>query len=89
MRITAHLMSFVTSTSHTLLYREICAQSKVEVFTVWVTLASHEEQVKTCVSTKVTHSSLQLEFSPQTLCCYGKQLCTIPRDATYYSYQNR
>lgn len=32
---------------------------------------------------------LQLEFSPQTLCCYGKQLCTIPRDATYYSYQNR
>uniref|UniRef100_A0A2D4IPP6 histone acetyltransferase n=1 Tax=Micrurus lemniscatus lemniscatus TaxID=129467 RepID=A0A2D4IPP6_MICLE len=33
--------------------------------------------------------SLQLEFSPQTLCCYGKQLCTIPRDATYYSYQNR
>ncbi|XP_033908960.1 CREB-binding protein-like isoform X1 [Acipenser ruthenus] len=29
------------------------------------------------------------EFSPQTLCCYGKQLCTIPRDVTYYSYQNR
>ncbi|XP_032896547.1 CREB-binding protein isoform X4 [Amblyraja radiata] len=29
------------------------------------------------------------EFSPQTLCCYGKQLCTIPRDATYFSYQNR
>ncbi|XP_032086357.1 CREB-binding protein [Thamnophis elegans] len=29
------------------------------------------------------------EFSPQTLCCYGKQLCTIPRDAAYYSYQNR
>ncbi|XP_032896546.1 CREB-binding protein isoform X3 [Amblyraja radiata] len=28
------------------------------------------------------------EFSPQTLCCYGKQLCTIPRDATYFSYQN-
>uniref|UniRef100_A0A673JJ29 histone acetyltransferase n=1 Tax=Sinocyclocheilus rhinocerous TaxID=307959 RepID=A0A673JJ29_9TELE len=28
------------------------------------------------------------EFSPQTLCCYGKQLCTIPRDGTYYSYQN-
>uniref|UniRef100_A0A8C7M439 histone acetyltransferase n=1 Tax=Oncorhynchus kisutch TaxID=8019 RepID=A0A8C7M439_ONCKI len=32
---------------------------------------------------------LQLEFSPQTLCCYGKQLCTIPRDAAYFSYQNR
>lgn len=32
---------------------------------------------------------LQYEFSPQTLCCYGKQLCTIPRDAAYYSYQNR
>ncbi|KAK5604460.1 hypothetical protein CRENBAI_016979 [Crenichthys baileyi] len=29
------------------------------------------------------------EFSPQTLCCYGKQLCTISRDSTYYSYQNR
>ncbi|KAJ8298017.1 hypothetical protein KUTeg_024548 [Tegillarca granosa] len=28
-------------------------------------------------------------FSPQVLCCYGKQLCTIPRDAVYYSYQNR
>lgn len=31
----------------------------------------------------------QYEFSPQTLCCYGKQLCTISRDGTYYSYQNR
>uniref|UniRef100_A0A667XMB9 histone acetyltransferase n=1 Tax=Myripristis murdjan TaxID=586833 RepID=A0A667XMB9_9TELE len=31
----------------------------------------------------------KLEFSPQTLCCYGKQLCTIPRDAAYFSYQNR
>ncbi|XP_038152690.1 histone acetyltransferase p300 isoform X2 [Cyprinodon tularosa] len=31
----------------------------------------------------------KLEFSPQTLCCYGKQLCTIPRDAVYFSYQNR
>ncbi|XP_005990725.1 CREB-binding protein isoform X1 [Latimeria chalumnae] len=31
----------------------------------------------------------KFEFSPQTLCCYGKQLCTIPRDAAYYSYQNR
>uniref|UniRef100_A0A3Q3Q8H8 histone acetyltransferase n=1 Tax=Monopterus albus TaxID=43700 RepID=A0A3Q3Q8H8_MONAL len=29
------------------------------------------------------------EYSPQTLCCYGKQLCTISRDGTYYSYQNR
>ncbi|KAK2833764.1 hypothetical protein Q5P01_017653 [Channa striata] len=29
------------------------------------------------------------EFSPQTLCCYGKQLCTIQRDAAYFSYQNR
>nr|CAD7196388.1 unnamed protein product [Timema douglasi] len=27
-------------------------------------------------------------FNPQVLCCYGKQLCTIPRDANYYSYQN-
>ncbi|XP_075035520.1 CREB-binding protein isoform X4 [Mixophyes fleayi] len=31
----------------------------------------------------------KFEFSPQTLCCYGKQLCTIPRDVAYYSYQNR
>ncbi|XP_062859186.1 histone acetyltransferase p300 isoform X2 [Trichomycterus rosablanca] len=30
----------------------------------------------------------KLEFSPQTLCCYGKQLCTIPRDAAYFSFQN-
>ncbi|XP_041359356.1 CREB-binding protein-like isoform X4 [Gigantopelta aegis] len=28
-------------------------------------------------------------FSPQVLCCYGKQLCTIPRDVMYYCYQNR
>jgi len=28
-------------------------------------------------------------FSPQVLCCYGKQLCTISRDAVYYSFQNR
>ncbi|XP_074650502.1 histone lysine acetyltransferase CREBBP-like [Tubulanus polymorphus] len=28
-------------------------------------------------------------FHPQVLCCYGKQLCTIPRDAMYYAYQNR
>lgn len=33
--------------------------------------------------------SFQFEFSPQTLCCYGKQLCTIQRDAAYFSYQNR
>ncbi|XP_014253868.1 CREB-binding protein isoform X3 [Cimex lectularius] len=28
-------------------------------------------------------------FNHQVLCCLGKQLCTIPRDAKYYSYQNR
>ena len=28
-------------------------------------------------------------FHPQVLCCYGKQLCTIPRDAVYFTYQNR
>ena len=28
-------------------------------------------------------------YNPQVLCCYGKQLCTIPRDAKYFSYQNR
>ncbi|CAL1280153.1 unnamed protein product [Larinioides sclopetarius] len=28
-------------------------------------------------------------FQPQILCCYGKQLCTIPRDAKYWSFQNR
>ena len=28
-------------------------------------------------------------FHPQVLCCYGKQLCTVPRDAVYWSYENR
>ncbi|XP_022235676.1 CREB-binding protein-like isoform X2 [Limulus polyphemus] len=28
-------------------------------------------------------------FHPQVLCCYGKQLCTIPRDVKYWSFQNR
>lgn len=28
-------------------------------------------------------------FDPQALCCMGKQLCTIPRDATYYSYEDK
>ncbi|XP_038056192.1 histone lysine acetyltransferase CREBBP-like isoform X2 [Patiria miniata] len=28
-------------------------------------------------------------FHPQVLCCYGKQLCIIPCDAVYWSYQNR
>ncbi|CAG0891726.1 unnamed protein product [Darwinula stevensoni] len=28
-------------------------------------------------------------FSPQVLCCYGQQLCTIPKDAKYWCYQNR
>lgn len=46
------------------------------------------KRLKSCLS--FFFASLhQLEFSPQTLCCYGKQLCTIPRDAAYFSYQNR
>ncbi|KAL8561590.1 hypothetical protein ACOMHN_024826 [Nucella lapillus] len=28
-------------------------------------------------------------FNFQVLCCYGKQLCTIPRDAIYYNFQSR
>ena len=28
-------------------------------------------------------------FVPQVLICYGKQLCTVPVNAVYYSYQNR
>src|SRR5204863_5106408 len=28
-------------------------------------------------------------FQPQVLCCFGKQLCTIPRDAKYMSYENK
>ena len=28
-------------------------------------------------------------FCPQVLICYGKQLCTVPVNATYYNYQNR
>lgn len=29
------------------------------------------------------------EYCPQVLCCYGKQLCTIPRDAVYYCFYNK
>ena len=28
-------------------------------------------------------------WTPQALCCYGKQLCSIPRDASYYHYDNK
>jgi len=28
-------------------------------------------------------------YCPQTLCCYGQQLCTISRDAKYYFYENK
>lgn len=28
-------------------------------------------------------------FQPQDLCCYGKDLCIIPRDTKYWSYQNK
>ena len=28
-------------------------------------------------------------FVPQVLICYGKQLCTVPVNVVYYSYQNR
>lgn len=28
-------------------------------------------------------------YQPQVLCCFGKQLCAIPRDTKYFSYQNR
>jgi len=28
-------------------------------------------------------------YCPQTLCCYGQQLCTISRDAKYYYYENK
>ncbi|XP_071570940.1 CREB-binding protein-like [Temnothorax nylanderi] len=28
-------------------------------------------------------------FNPEVLRCYGKQLCTIPSSAEYYSYQNQ
>ncbi|ESN92560.1 hypothetical protein HELRODRAFT_95876, partial [Helobdella robusta] len=28
-------------------------------------------------------------FSPQVLCCFGKQLCSIPRDTVYYNYLDR
>lgn len=31
----------------------------------------------------------KFSFQPQVLCCYGKQLCTIVRDAQYMHYQNR
>merc|ERR1719412_2506469 len=28
-------------------------------------------------------------YSPQTLCCYGQQLCTIGRDCKYFYYENK
>ncbi|XP_014667428.1 PREDICTED: histone acetyltransferase p300-like [Priapulus caudatus] len=28
-------------------------------------------------------------YQPQPLFCYGQNLCTIPRDATYWSYRNK
>ena len=28
-------------------------------------------------------------YSPQTLCCYGQQLCTIGRDSKYFYYENK
>merc|ERR1719210_2455691 len=28
-------------------------------------------------------------YSPQTLCCYGQQLCTISRDAKYFYWENK
>ena len=28
-------------------------------------------------------------YSPQTLCCYGQQLCTIGRDCKYFFYENK
>ena len=28
-------------------------------------------------------------YQPQKLCCYGKDLCTIPRNAIYYHHHNR
>ena len=28
-------------------------------------------------------------FHPQVLYCYGKPLCTIPRDSPFFGYQNR
>lgn len=28
-------------------------------------------------------------FQPQVLCCFSGQLCTINRDATYYSFYNK
>ncbi|ELU13629.1 hypothetical protein CAPTEDRAFT_224799 [Capitella teleta] len=27
-------------------------------------------------------------YHPQVLCCYGKPVCTIPRDSVYFSFQN-
>lgn len=37
----------------------------------------------------ITSCRFQYIFNPQVLCCYGKHLCTIPRDAFYWTYQNR
>ena len=28
-------------------------------------------------------------FCPQTMCCYGQQLCTIARDTKYFYWENK
>ncbi len=33
--------------------------------------------------------TLQYTYHPQVLYCYGKALCTIPRDSPYYAYENK
>uniref|UniRef100_A0A671P770 histone acetyltransferase n=1 Tax=Sinocyclocheilus anshuiensis TaxID=1608454 RepID=A0A671P770_9TELE len=48
-----------------------------------------EQEIDTVMQSLGYCCGRKFEFSPQTLCCYGKQLCTIPRDAAYFSYQNR
>lgn len=44
-----------------------------------------------CLETNLYTNCLHFQyiFHPQVLCCYGKHLCTIPRDAAYWTYQNR
>lgn len=48
-----------------------------------------EQEINSVMQSLGYCCGIKHSFSPQVLCCYGKQLCTIPRESVYYSYQNR
>ena len=60
-----------------------CNSTTVSVHVLWFACASCQPLPPSLPP------SLQHTFHPQVLYCYGKSLCTIPRDCVYYGYQNR